>query len=67
MLGSAKIPAFNKTLPVGNVKKNFSAIIEVRVRNSVGETNSVDIPVIVSMNSTNYGASTEYLREQNTC
>ena len=41
---------FRKTLPVGNKKTNYSSIVEVRVRNSVGETNSVDIPVIVSRN-----------------
>ncbi|KAI0233658.1 hypothetical protein LSAT2_016133 [Lamellibrachia satsuma] len=44
-LGSGKTPTFNKTLPVGNKENNYIAVIEVRVRNSAGETNHVDIPI----------------------
>ena len=46
-LGSGKTPTFNKTLPVGNKENNYIAVIEVRVRNSAGETNHVDIPIKV--------------------
>ncbi|KAI0233654.1 hypothetical protein LSAT2_016129 [Lamellibrachia satsuma] len=46
-LGSGEEPTFTKTLPVGKKESNYSAVIEVRVRNSAGETNYVDIPVTI--------------------
>ena len=48
LLGSSNETSFRKTLPVGNVKKNYNATIEVRVQSCVGETTYVDIPVTVS-------------------
>lgn len=48
LLGSGREPTFNKTLPVGNERRNYSAFVEVRVKNYDGEINSQDIPVKVS-------------------
>ncbi|KAK2174017.1 hypothetical protein NP493_835g01027 [Ridgeia piscesae] len=48
LIGSGTDPVFHKTLPIGNKGRNYSACVEVRVRNHDGETNSVKLPVTTS-------------------
>ena len=50
LLATSQEPGFHdKTLPIGNSEANYNATIEVQIRNSIGETTSLNISVTVSV------------------